>query len=104
MMDKKDFADSILKDLTDRLKGKKEGSKKTSYVTLESFLNQDKDKKTETATERKLNHHNGKRVVLTENDILNMNVEKLLLPHDAILTPLAKDAARKKGIIIVKGN
>lgn len=44
-MDKKDFADAILKDLTDRLKGKKEGSKKVAYVTLESFLNQDKDKK-----------------------------------------------------------
>lgn len=103
-MDKKDFADAILKDLTNRLKGKKEGSKKIVSVTLESFLNQDKEKKTETVSEQKLKDHDGKRIVLTENDILKMNVEKLLLPHDAILTPLAKDAARKKGIIIVKEN
>ncbi|MCX7903444.1 MAG: hypothetical protein N2486_02925 [Caloramator sp.] len=103
-MDKKDFADAILKDLTNRLKGKKEGSKRIVSVTLESFLNQDKDKKTETVSEQKLKDHDGKRIVLTENDILNMNVEKLLLPHDAILTPLAKDAARKKGIIIIKEN
>ncbi|SEF42330.1 hypothetical protein SAMN05660865_00228 [Caloramator fervidus] len=91
-MDKYDFTIKILDDLIRRLKGK---SKEKKVVTFDSFV-EDKKSKEETKNSRK--------VVITERDILNYKDVVLHIPKNSIITPLALDCAKSKGIKIIKGD
>lgn len=98
-MDKYDFTNGILVDLVSRLKKRKNYSKEIKLISLENFAGIKDDKSPEKKVEENVKSVK-ERIVLTENDVLKLTVNELILPIGSIITPLAKEAARKKGVNI----
>ena len=44
----------------------------------------------------------GQRTVVTERDVLSFAGTRLEVPEDAIITPLARDCAKRRGVVIEK--
>lgn len=103
-MNKYEFTNSILKDLTARLKRKNVQSRNFRLTTIESLgsANCGRQEETKQDLSSSLQMGDGK-LVLTEGDVLKINEKQIILPPGSIITPLAKDAARRKGINIVIG-
>lgn len=110
MRSKKSLTESILKNLSSNINEIDNGKVKldnNSFVMIPTnhpkineiikLLNSIQEEKKSVETKNK----EGKRLVITLNDILNSNEEKLIIPKNSIITPMARDYIKQKKIEVI---
>ncbi|KRQ87582.1 hypothetical protein ABG79_00383 [Caloramator mitchellensis] len=103
-MDKHEFANNILNDLMSKLNKRKVEKRNFKLTSLENMVDLNNVRKDENKYIEQAKKKVEEKIVLTENDVLKLNEKQIILHPGSIITPLAKEAARRKGINIIISN